>query len=92
MIKFGNFLLFSSLYCSQFFLTKLLTLGILFSTSVRAVVVVAKLEMLGILPFTLFILTLRVVLVATKPVNIGPQDVPTLSPSNVPRTSHKHPI
>ena len=55
-------------------LTKLLTLGIFFSTSVRAVVVavvvvvvvvvVAKLVILGILPLTSFILALRLVLVA----------------------------
>ena len=45
------------------FLTKLLTLGILFSTAVRAVVVV-KLVALGISLLTSFILELRVVLVA----------------------------
>ena len=39
-------------------MTKLLTLGILFSTAVRAVVV-AKLVMLGISPLTSFILALR---------------------------------
>ena len=44
-------------------LTKLLTLGILFSTAVRAVVV-AKLVILGILPLTSFILALRGVFVA----------------------------
>ena len=43
---------------------QLLTLGILFSTEVRAVVV-AKLIILGILTYTSFILALRVVLVAT---------------------------
>ena len=48
---------------SQSFLTKLLTLGILFSTVLRAVVV-AKLVILGISPLTSFILTLRVVLIA----------------------------
>ena len=42
------------------FLTKLLTLGILFSTTVRAVVV-AKLEISGILFVTSFILALRAV-------------------------------
>ena len=47
---------------SQFFLTKLLTLGILVSTAVKAVVV-AKLVILGILFLTSFILVLRVVLV-----------------------------
>ena len=45
------------------FLTKLLTLGILFSTVVRAIVV-AKLVVLGISPLTSFILALREVLVA----------------------------
>ena len=43
---------------SQFFLTKLLTLGTLFSTAVRAVVV-TKSVILGILPLTSFILVLR---------------------------------
>ena len=46
------------------FLSKLLTLGILFSTAVRAVVV-TKSVILGILFSTSFILALRVVLVAT---------------------------
>ena len=45
------------------FLTKLLTLGILFSAAVRAVVV-AKLVILGILPLTSFILALRTAVVA----------------------------
>ena len=44
------------------FFTKLLTLGILFSTALRAVLVakllIAKLVMLGISPLTLFILAL----------------------------------
>ena len=44
-------------------LTKLLTLGILFSTAVKAVVV-AKLVMFGISPLTSFILALRIVLIA----------------------------
>ena len=48
---------------SQFFLTKLLTLAILFSTAVRAAVV-NKLLILSILPLTSFILALRVVLLA----------------------------
>ena len=43
-------------------LTKLLTLGILLSTAVRALVV-ARLEILGISPLTSFILAVRVVLV-----------------------------
>ena len=46
-----------------FFLTKLLTVGILFSAAVRALVV-AKLVILGISPLTSFILVLRIVLVA----------------------------
>ena len=46
------------------FLTKSLTLGILFSTALR-VVLVAKLLILGISPITSFILALKVVLVAT---------------------------
>ena len=45
------------------FLTKLPTLGILFSTAGRAVVV-AKLVILNICPLTSFILAIRVVLVA----------------------------
>ena len=45
------------------FLTKLLWLGIWFSTAVKAVIV-AKLVILGISPLTSFILALRVVLVA----------------------------
>ena len=44
------------------FLTKLLTLGILFSTALR--VVLARLVILGISPLTSFILALRVVLIA----------------------------
>ena len=51
------------MYYSQFFLTKLLTLGILFSTAVNAIVV-AKIVILSISNLTLFILALRVVLVA----------------------------
>ena len=43
---------------NQFFLTKLLTLGILFSTAVRAVVV-ANLVMLGVFFLTSFVLALR---------------------------------
>ena len=52
------------------FLTKLLTLGILFSKAVRAVVVIAKLVILGILFLTSFILALRAVVV-TKLVILG---------------------
>ena len=55
VFNFTNFLLYSV------FLTKLLTLGILFSTAVRAVVVVAKLVILVISFLILFILALRVV-------------------------------
>ena len=47
----------------SFFFTKLLTLGILFSTAVRAVVV-AKLVILGTSFLTTFILALRLVLVS----------------------------
>ena len=57
---FFNFLNFTFIVI---FLTKLLTLGILFSTAVRAVEVV-KLVILGILSLTSFILALRAVLVA----------------------------
>ena len=46
------------------FFNKFLTLGILFSTAIRALVV-AKLVILGILPLTSFILALREALVAT---------------------------
>ena len=45
------------------FLTKLLTLGILFLATVKAVVL-AKLVMLGILPLISFILTLKAAVVA----------------------------
>ena len=50
-------------YSQFFFLTKLLTLRILFLTAVRALVV-AKLVILGIFTFNLIYLALRVVLVA----------------------------
>ena len=43
------------------FFNKLLTLGVLFSATVRTVVVVAKLVILGISYLTLFILALRAV-------------------------------
>ena len=51
---------------SQLFLTKLLALGVLFPTAVRAVraVVLVKSEILGISSWTSFILALRVVVVA----------------------------
>ena len=54
---------FTNLCVIVTFLTKLLTLGILFSTGVRAVVV-AKLAILGISPLTSFILALKEALVA----------------------------
>ena len=60
----GNFLFNFTNFCFIVsFLTKLLTLGILFSAAVRAVVL-AKLVILGILPLTSFILALRALLVA----------------------------
>ena len=49
--------------CYSHFLTKLLTLGILFSTVVRVVLVVAKLVILGILFLTSLILALKKALV-----------------------------
>ena len=49
--------------CVIVLFTKLLTLGILFSTALREVLV-AKLVILGISPVTLIVLTLRVVLLA----------------------------
>ena len=62
----SNFIFsFTNCLCySQFFLTKLLTFGILFSTAVRAVVGVAKWVLLGILLLTSFNLVLRLVLAA----------------------------
>ena len=60
VILFSNSLNF---VLQWFFLSKLLTLGILFSAAVRAVVI-AKLVILGISFLTSFILALRVVLVA----------------------------
>ena len=51
-------------------MTKLLTLCILFSTAVRAAVVVAKLVIFGILFLTSFILVLRAAVV-TKLVILG---------------------
>ena len=59
----SNFLLnFISFCVIVRFLTKLLTLGILLSTAVRALVA-ARLEILGVSPLTSFILAVRVVLV-----------------------------
>ena len=61
LFSFSNFRIIISLF---FFGTKLLILGVLFSTVVRAAVV-AKLLILGISPLTSFILVLREALVAT---------------------------
>ena len=60
-----NFILSFTSFCAvaSFFLTKLLTLGVLLSTAVRAVAV-AKLAILVILPLTTFILALRAAVVA----------------------------
>ena len=59
----SNFLMnFISFCVIVRFLTKLLTLGVLLSTAVRALVV-ARLEILGISPLTSFILAVRIVLV-----------------------------
>ena len=63
MMMISNFLFNFINFCAIVsFFTKLLTLGILFSTALRAVLVakllIAKLVMLGISPLTLFILAL----------------------------------
>ena len=50
--------------CYSHFFTKLLILGILFSTAEKAVVVVATLVILGISPLILLILALREALAA----------------------------
>ena len=65
MIMISNFFFFNFIsFCIiASFLTKLLTLHILFPTAIRAVLA-AKLVMLGISPFISFILALRVVLAA----------------------------
>ena len=64
MIMVSNFLFnFINVCVIVSFSAKLLTLGIFFSTVIRAAVV-AKLVILDILPLTSFILGLRVVLVA----------------------------
>ena len=63
MIMISNFLFSFNNFCVIVsFFTKLITLGILFSTAVRALVV-AKLVILGISPLASFILALKVVLV-----------------------------
>ena len=64
MFMISNFLFSFIILCVIVsVLTKLPTLGILFSAVVRALVV-ARLVMLGIWPLTSFILAVRVVLVA----------------------------
>ena len=64
MIIISNFLFnFTNFWVIVIFLTKLLTLGILLSTGLRAVVL-AKSVILGVLPLTSFILALRVAVVA----------------------------
>ena len=64
MIMSSNFLFNFINFCVIVsFFTKLLTRGILFSTALRAVLVV-KLVILGITPLTSFVLALRVVLEA----------------------------
>ena len=64
MIMISNFLFNFVNFCALVsFFTDVLTLGILFSTELRAVLA-AKLVILGISPLTSFILALRVVLVA----------------------------
>ena len=66
----GNFLFNFINFCVIVsFLTKLLTLGILFSTAVRAIVL-AKLVILDILSLTSFILAIRAEVVA-KLVTLG---------------------
>ena len=64
IIVISNFLFnFINFYVTvRFFLNRLLTLGILFSTAVREALV-AKLVILGISSLTSFILALRVALV-----------------------------
>ena len=65
MISSIFFFLNSLFLCySQSFLTKVLTLDILLSKAVRAVVVVAKLAILDILFLISFILALRAAIVA----------------------------
>ena len=64
IFNFTNFCVIGS------FLTKLLTLGISYSTAVR-VVVVAKLLILSILFLSSFILTLRAVVAVAKLVTLG---------------------
>ena len=71
MISSTNFIFNFTNFCvAVSFLTKLLTLGNLFSTTVTAVVVVDKLVILGISPLTSFNLALREALV-TKLVILG---------------------
>ena len=77
MIMISNFLFNFTIFCVILsFLTELLTLGILFLTTVR-VVVLDKLVMLGILPLTSFILAFRAEVVA-KLVILGISPLPHL--------------
>ena len=62
MIMISNFLFNFSNFCVIDFSTKLLTLGILYSTAVRAIVL-AKLVLFGVLPLISFILALKEALV-----------------------------
>ena len=62
MIMISNFLFNFSNFYVIVFSTKLLTLGILFSTAVRAIVL-AKLVLFGVLPLISFILALKEALV-----------------------------
>ena len=66
MIMISSIFFLNSLFLcySQSFLTKVLTLDILLSTAVRAVVVVAKLVILDILFLISFILALRAAIAA----------------------------
>ena len=66
MIMISSIFFLNSLFLcySQSFLTKVLTLDILLSKAVRAVVVVAKLVILDILFLISFILALRAAIVA----------------------------
>ena len=69
MISINFIFTFSSFCVFSVFLTKLLTLGILFSSAVR-LVVVAKLVILDILRLTSFILAFREALVAKLVISI----------------------
>ena len=96
-----NFIFNFTNFCVKVsFLTKLLTLGILFSTAVRAVVV-AKLVILGILFLTSFSLALRRVVIAKLVLLdislltsfiLGLRVVSQSANISVPRASPKDPI